>query len=397
MGTPRIAVAAAALALLLSACAGGSDDGQPTDSDAATGGDVASRADAGSGTASALDDPSDPSFPDPLIDLDDLLSGGPPPDGIPSIDEPTFQDVADVDWLEDDEPVMSLTVGGETRAYPIRIMTWHEIVNDTVGGAPVTVTYCPLCNSGVAFGRIVDGEPTTFGVSGKLYADNLVMFDRRTESLWPQLTGQASVGALTGTQLDSIPMGSVGWAQFRTEHPDATVLSRDTGFERDYGLNPYVGYDDPDTDPIFPLPGEADERLPAKARVVGVTRRGESAAVPRDALAEAGVASLTLGGDRVVLWHVPGQRSALDSREIPEGEEIGTVAVFDPSVGKRSLDFERTRSGETVDEQTGSTWNVFGRATSGPLKGRELRPITHLDTFWFAWVAFQPDTDLVTP
>ncbi len=123
--------------------------------------------------------------------------------------------------------MLSLTVGEETRAYPLRVLTWHEIANDVVDGVPVAVTYCPLCNSGVAFERTVEGEETTFGVSGLLYADNLVMFDRATESLWPQLTGQASVGVRTGTQLRSIPMGTVGWAQFREEHPDALVLNRD--------------------------------------------------------------------------------------------------------------------------------------------------------------------------
>ncbi len=206
---------------------------------------------------SALDDPRHPAFPDPLIDLDDLLPGGPPPDGIPSIDYPLFQPVSEVNWLEDDEPVLALTIDGRTKAYPIRIITWHEIVNDRLAGVPVAVTYCPLCNSGVAFERTVSGQTTTFGVSGKLYADNLVMYDRLTESLWPQLTGQASVGTLTGTRLTSIPMGAVGWGQFREEHPDARVLTRSTGHDRDYRTNPYVGYDDPDSDPIFALPNDS--------------------------------------------------------------------------------------------------------------------------------------------
>jgi len=194
---------------------------------------------------SALDNPSDPAFPDPLIDLDHLVSGGPPPDGIPAIDDPKFQPADQVDWLAGREPLLSLTVGGETRGYPLQVMTWHEIVNDTVGGEPVTVTYCPLCNSGVAFHRQVGERLLDFGTSGMLYADNLVMYDRQTESLWPQLTGQASVGVLTGTPLEAIPIGVVGWDQFRTAHPDALVLTRDTGYPRDYGRNPYAGYDDP--------------------------------------------------------------------------------------------------------------------------------------------------------
>jgi Protein of unknown function (DUF3179) len=170
---------------------------------------------------SALDDPREPRLPTPLIDPDQLLAGGPPPDGIPAIDHPRFQRARDVEWLAATEAVLSLRVGGETRAYPIQILTWHEIVNDTVGGVPVAVTYCPLCNSGVAFDRRAGGRVLTFGTSGKLYASNLVMYDRQTESLRPQLTGQASLGVLTGTTLDSYPLAPVAWRDFPAANPDA--------------------------------------------------------------------------------------------------------------------------------------------------------------------------------
>lgn len=344
---------------------------------------------------SALDDPAHPDFPDPLIDLDDLLSGGPPPDGIPSIDYPLFQPVSEVNWLDDDEPVLSLTIDGQTKAYPIRIMTWHEIVNDRLAAVPVALTYCPLCNSGVAFERTVLGETTTVKVSGKLYADNLVMYDRLTESLWPQLTGRASVGALTGTQLESIPVGAVGWGQFRQEHPDARVLTRSTGHDRDYLTNPYVGYDDPDSEPLFALPTGPDTRLPVKARVVGVGEGESAVAVPRDLLAEQGVQHVEVGPDRVVLWHVPGQVSALDTQLIPDGAEIGSVAAFLADVDGQTLDFARAEDGTFRDRQTGSVWNLFGRAVNGPLSGQRLTAVAHLDTFWFAWAAFEPGTRLV--
>jgi hypothetical protein len=274
---------------------------------------------------------------------------------------------------------------------------WHEIVNDTLAGIPVAVTYCPLCNSGVPFERTISGQATTFGVSGKLYADNLVMYDRLTESLWPQLTGQASVGALTGTRLESIPMGTVGWEQFRAEHPEAKVLSRLTGFDRYYIDNPYVGYDDPDSEPLFALPTDPDARLPVKARVVGVGEGEDAVAVSRDLLAERGVKHVTVGPQRVVLWHAPGQVSALDTQLIPDGAEIGSVAAFVASAGGQALDFARNGAGRFRDRQTGSVWNVFGRAVSGPLSGRRLTPVEHLDTFWFAWAAFQPGTALVPP
>lgn len=375
-------------ALLLAGCVG---DTRPPEPGTPSGASAPAGVDTGEEVPSALDDPAHATFPAPLIDLEHLVSGGPPPDGIPPIDQPAFEPAESVDWLQDDEPVLSLTVGEETRAYPLQIMTWHEIVNDTVGGEPVAVTYCPLCNSGVAFHRQVDGAVLDFGTSGMLYADNLVMYDRQTESLWPQLTGQASVGALTGTQLTAIPMGVVGWSQFVAAHPDAPVLTRDTGHVREYGRNPYPGYDDPDGWLLVEPPDGRDPRLPVKERVIGVRFRGRAVAVPRRTVAETGTVTVEHAGQRVVLWHVPGQRSALDDDTIAGGEEIGSVGVFTPRVGGRWLTFA-AESGRIHDVETGSRWNVLGEAVAGPLRGRRLRPVTHLDTFWFAWVAFQPDT-----
>lgn len=344
---------------------------------------------------SALDHPGNAAFPAPLIDLDELRSGGPPPDGIPAIDDPRFESAGEVDWIEDDEPVLSLTVGGETRAYPLRVMTWHEIVNDVVGGVPVAVTYCPLCNSGVAFERTVAGHGVlSFGTSGMLYADNLVMYDRQTESLWPQLTGRASVGALTGTELVAIPMGPVAWRDFAAPNPRSLVLSQDTGFARPYGTNPYAGYDDPNGDLLFGLPGEPDARLPVKERVVGLDDGDASVAVVRSSLVGRPPLEVTVGRREVVLWHRPGQSSALDADTVAGGADIGTVGAFDPRLDGQVLHFE-SRGTDVVDRETGSTWTVLGRATAGPLTGTELTPVRFLDTFWFAWATFHPDTELL--
>ncbi len=383
-----------AVMVLLGACSGA---GALGDSEREAGASGTAAAAPRRDVPSALDDPDHSSFPSPLLDVDQLLAGGPPPDGIPAIDEPNFQPVAEVDWLEDTEPVLSLTVGEETRAYPLRVMTWHEIVNDVVGGAPVAVTYCPLCNSGVAFERDVPGQGIlTFGTSGLLYADNLVMYDRQTESLWPQLTGQASVGVLTGTQLQAIPMGTVAWRDFAAAEPAALVLSQDTGFSRPYGTNPYTGYDDPDGDLLLELPGDTDARLPVKERVVGLDDGTETVAVRRSALVGRPPLEVTVGGREVVLWHRPGQASALDAQTVAGGADIGTVVAFDPVVKGRRLHFE-SRGDDVVDRETGSAWDVLGRATSGPLDGAELPPFRFLDTFWFAWVAFHPDTLLHGP
>lgn len=348
-------------------------------------------------TPSALEDMDNGQFPKPLLDTEQIMSGGPPPDGIPAIDQPRFLRAKDIDWLAANEPVLSLTVGDETRGYPIQIMTWHEIVNDTVDGVPVAVTYCPLCNSGVAFRRRAAGRVLSFGTSGKLYANNLVMYDRQTYSLWPQLTGQAAVGVLTGTKLKAIPMGAVAWRDFRTEHPDAWVLSRNTGHDRNYGINPYDGYDDPDGGLLFDLPRE-DGRLPVKERVVGVQHNGQAVAVVRTSLADKGVLALEVGGRELVAWHRPGQVSALDTLELAQGRDIGSIAVFDPYIDRdgdrQKLHFRPADDGFT-DAETGSRWNIQGRATSGPLSGKHLAAYQHLDTFWFAWVAFQPGTRIV--
>ncbi len=237
----RAGAAVAALVLILAACSAGRSAAPPSSGTAAATTDARlPQATAGprENGPSALDDLRDARLPKPLLDPDDILAGGPPPDGIPALDEPRFSRAGSVGWLADTEAVLALTVGGETRAYPLQVMTWHEIVNDTVGGVPVAVTYCPLCNSGVTFDRAVAGRVLSFGTSGLLYADNLVMYDRQTESLWPQLTGQAALGVLTGTTLRGIPMGIVAWREFRAAHPAAWVLSRDTGFQRPYGDNP---------------------------------------------------------------------------------------------------------------------------------------------------------------
>jgi Protein of unknown function (DUF3179) len=342
---------------------------------------------------SALDNMGHADLPEPLIAPADIVSGGPPPDGIPAIDEPRFQRVGDVDWLADAEAVLSVTVEGETRGYPVQILTWHEIVNDTIAGVPVAATYCPLCNSGVAFDRRVGDRVLDFGTSGRLYASNLVMYDRQTESLWPQLTGEASVGVLTGATLDSIPMIPVAWQDFREAHPDAWVLSRDTGHDRPYGQNPYPDYDDPDTGLLFD-PRTGDDRLEPKERIVAITHRSNAVAVLRSAVADAGVLTITVSGREVVVFHLEGQASALDAGSVSGGAEIGSVAVFEPVVERQRLSF-RADAGHFTDTQTGSTWNIFGRAVDGPLSGEMLPAQPFTDTFWFAWVAFQPETRVI--
>ena len=344
---------------------------------------------------SALDDRDDPTFPEPLIDPQEIRSGGPPPDGIPPIDAPTFERASGVDWLNDVEPVLILELDGETHAYPVQILIWHEIVNDTFGSTPVTVSYCPLCNSAIAYDRRVGERVLDFGTSGSLFNSSLVMYDRQTESLWSHFTGEAVVGTLTGTQLSTFPVSTVAWETFRSVHPDGLVLSRETGFARDYGRNPYVGYDDVNAAP-FLFDGVVDGRLAAQTRVVVVRTDTETIAVVQAELADARVLHTTVGGADVVLLLEPGVSTALEDASVSGGRDVGAVGVFDPTVDGQRLTFEPLDEDGFSDVETGSTWDILGRATAGPLAGTALTAVEHLETFWFAIGAFEPDIRVVS-
>jgi len=345
-----------------------------------------------SGLSIALGDSVD-GAPEPLVDLNRLLSGGPPPDGIPSVDEPKFLTPSEVDFLEENEPVLALDIDGEFRAYPVQIMTWHEIVNDTVGGVPVSVTYCPLCNSAVAYDRRVDDQVVEFGTSGMLWNSSLVMYDRQTETLWSHFTGEGIVGELTGTQLETFPVATVPWGLWRDANPDGLVLSRDTGFDRSYGRNPYPGYDDINSQP-FLFDGEVDGQYTAMTRIVGVELNDDALGVPLFALREDRVVTAEVGGTEVVVLWESGTASSLDAGNVAGGADVGATGVFVPVVDDQELTFTPAEGG-FVDDQTGSTWNILGTAIDGDLEGAKLEALSHVDTFWFAWAAFQPDTVIV--
>ena len=251
------------------------------------------------------------------VDYAEILSGGPPKDGIPSIDDPKFVPVADMTNLADSEPVIGLRIGDDARAYPLRILTWHEIVNDTVGGVPVAVTYCPLCNAAIVFDRRVAGEPTEFGTTGKLRHSDLVMYDRATESWWQQFLGEAIVGARTGTKLEVLPARLESWSRFKARHPAGLVQIPSNPGLRPYGANPYVGYDGAS----FPFlyRGSYPEGIAPMARVVAIGDEAWALSLLRE---QGRVES----GDLVLTWEA-GQNSALDTRSISEGQDVGNVVV----------------------------------------------------------------------
>jgi Protein of unknown function (DUF3179) len=324
------------------------------------------------------------------VPLSEFASGGPPRDGIPPIDRPktTSQIEAD-EWLSDREPVLAVEVGREVRAYPLQILVWHEIANDTLGGRPIAVTYCPLCNSSLVFDRRVRDRTLTLGTTGNLRNSDLVMWDRQTESWWQQLSAEAVVGELTGTRLRVLPSQTLSWADFRRLHPQGDVLSRDTGVARDYGRNPYAGYDRPDSDP-FLFEGETDDRLPPKERVLAVFAKRETVVVPFSRLSRQPALEFEAGDVPVVALYKRGVVSALDAPSIEDSRDVGTAAAFDRRVDGRTLSFEPRGDG-FVDRETGSRWDIAGRAVEGELAGARLAPVRQDQQFWFALAAFVPD------
>ena len=327
------------------------------------------------------------------VPFGEIFSGGVPRDGIPPIDDPKFIDFDEADqYLERLEPVISFEINGDVRAYPLQILTWHEIVNDVVGGVPVAVTFCPLCNSAIVFDRTLDGVVHRFGVSGNLRHSDLIMWDRDTESWWQQLSGEAIVGELTGKKLTFLAGPIISWEDFKGANPDGKVLSRDTGFRKDYGRNPYVGYDRIDNPP-FLFRGDLDGRLLPKERVVTVTVGEVDAAFPFSILAQEKVVNYNVGGRDLAVFFKPGTRSALDDLLIGTSEEIGATGLFDADLDGRKLTF-KADGDDFIDNETGSSWNILGEAIRGPSVGKKLTPIVHTNSFWFAVAAFKPDTSI---
>ncbi len=276
------------------------------------------------------------------VKLDDIQGGGPPKDGIPSIDNPRFTDIQQADqWLDDTDPGIALTLHGVTRFYPFRILVWHEIVNDTINGQRVLVTYCPLCFSGVVFDPLVDGERVEFGTSGKLWQSNLVMYDRKTDSLWSQVLGEAVVGEMTGTTLEIMSSDLIQYGDWKSTYPDGQVLSRDTGISRNYNSDPYGNYYTTER-VMFPVRA-ADDRLPNKTFILGID--------------------------------IDDQAKAYDPAAIKSKGEIVDKFAGRTIIGRYEESIDAVRLYEKMSD------------------GTEIR-INPITSYWFAWVGAHPDTQL---
>ncbi|MDE3191845.1 MAG: DUF3179 domain-containing protein [Acidobacteriota bacterium] len=289
-----------------------------------------------------------------VVPLSEFQSGGPGKDGIPAVDRPRFAPARATRYLQPREPLIELTVHGQTRGYPLEILIWHEIVNDRIAGVPVAVTFCPLCNTAIAFDRRLGGTVLDFGTTGNLRNSDLVMYDRQSESWWQQFSGQALVGRFAGRTLGLLPARIVSWRDFLTRHPNALVLTRHTGYARPYGENPYQGYDDVSSPPFFPVRNGGDRRLPPKQRVVYIEAGRESVAVSEALLARKKVVRVRIGGHQFVVRATGTAATALGAATIADARGVVTARV--------------TENG---------------------------RPVPFTEPFWFAVAAFRPHTRVI--
>jgi len=311
-----------------------------------------------------------------IVPLDQIVSGGPPPDGIPSVDNPKFISIQEASkFLKDSE--LGLNLNGDVRAYPLQILVWHEIVNDNIGDVPVAITYCPLCFTNQVFNRTIDERVVVeFGTSGKLYNSNLVMYDRTTKTLWSQALAEGIVGKYAGTKLQRVPFDVAYWKEWKQLYPDSKVLSRDTGSNRPYGADPYGDYYT-NSDVLFPVSNK-DSRLDLKEIVVGFENKGQFKAYKQQDIENQKVINDKVNGKPIALFSsYPFMVRAYDPLVVEGGVGQQTIVL---------LQFEyNTKDKSFIDKQTGSLWNFEGKAISGQMKGKQLIRLPFDEGFWFEW------------
>lgn len=298
-----------------------------------------------------------------------------PKDAIPPLDFPKYLKADEVDFLGGNDLVIGVEINNDARAYPIRILNWHEIVNDKIGGEDVVVTYCPLCKSAILFSRILDGKTISFGNTGSLYESTMLMYDRETESLWAQVGGRAIEGTLKDKRLKALPSITTRWKDWRNLHPNTLVLSLDTGYSRNYDSNPYSTYDKRTNSlPPFPL-SLIDSRLPIKELIIGVNFNGIKKAYPINQLGWK-VINDKVGNENIVIFTRP-----------------KLTSVFFSELDGKIIEFELINT--TIrDKETKSEWNFLGQVINGDLKGKKLKPAPSVYAFWYGWVVEYPDTEL---
>lgn len=325
-----------------------------------------------------------------------------PQKSFPIIDFPAFVGMDEgMTMFFEHEPVISVEVNGRAKAYPLNMLTMHEMSNDTLGGVPILPTYCPLCNASVVYDRRFNHNGVDyileFEVSGMLRKSDMVMFDRQTETWWQQLMGYGIVGDFAGESLEVIPSLVLSVEEFFTRYPDGQILSTATGTKAEdrYGRNPYVGYDSIGNNPYdrFMNANDVDSRLPAMERVIDIQVGDDYKIYPWSKIADMGVVHDNFKGMEVVFFHKSGMVSVMDAAKIENSRDIGSVSAFSPYIDEKKLDFEKKKNW-FVDKQTRSKWDITGRCVKGKHKGKQLLIEPHGSHFAFAWLAFHPDSEI---
>lgn len=316
-----------------------------------------------------------------LIPRDEVRDGGPGKDGIPALSNPEFISASEVNYLDEDDLVLGFAEGNNPRAYPHAILDWHEIVNDDISDRSVAVIYCPLTGTGIGWDRIVDGEKTTFGVSGLLYNSNIIPYDRRTDSNWSQLLLKSVNGKMAGTSAKTYNLIETDWKTWKEMFPASKVVSRSTGYNRNYNRYPYGNYKSDNDFLIFPVSNK-DDRLPSKERVLAVISGNDAKAYRFEAFMDDGVIEDIFQSKSLVI-----RGSAEDNlmvaffRELDDGTELSFEAV------ENDLPI-------ILEDHEGTTWDVFGRGVSGPRAGEKLTHVTQMMGYWFSFPAFYPEIEI---
>tara|TARA_Y100001972_G_scaffold124695_1_gene174426 strand:+ start:7078 stop:8166 length:1089 start_codon:yes stop_codon:yes gene_type:complete len=332
--------------------------------------------------------PGNHQFGDWLIPYDNIYDGGPGKDGIPALLNPKLISAAEASYLSDADLVIGTLVNGEPRAYPHIILDWHEIINDQAGDQVYTINYCPLTGTGMNWKRNINGSINTFGVSGLLYNSNLILYDRDTDSNWSQMRAESVHGRYIGRSADLFPMLETTWLTWKTMYPETMVVSLNTGIDRPYGNYPYVSNqtkEDYREAPflIFPVTND-DDRLHRKERVLGVRIGGEAKAYRfNDFEGNTIVRTNTIGGQPVVIIGNASKNFMTAYRSVLGGETLSFSGL------------DQSELPHVMTDNRGNTWDIFGRAVTGPDTGAELIVAEAYIGYWFAWAAFNPEIEII--
>lgn len=325
-----------------------------------------------------------------IIPENQVVSGGPGKDGIPSIDNPVFAPVSDIDFIPDERRVIGIKVGNTIRAYPHQILDWHEIVNDEVEDEAVAITFCPLTGTAIGWDREVNGSVTEFGVSGLLFRNNLVPYDRNSDSRWSQMQLRSVAGDLSETDIETVDLVETSWGTWKEMYPESEVLTTETGFNRDYeGFAYGSDYATNDSDILFPIENP-DDRLPNKDRVHSVIAEQPA---NQDALAKAYPIS-EFGENTSVIKDQIGQENIV---VVVGNTNLDIAASFETTLSDGTqLNLEPVQNTLPVvmEDQEGNRWDLFGYAVEGPRKGEQLTPTLSYTGYWFGWADFFPDTEI---